>query len=177
MRSHIPILMIAFAWLLLMGIVAAMGRVGVSAEPATSPQKACPTDGGKKADNSFCLVCHTNLEDEKLVTQHRDDGIGCIACHGASRDHADDENNITPPDVMYPLDMIDQACHKCHDTHDAPAIKVLQRWQECCPRKTEPKTIVCTDCHGKHRLDARMVRWDKRTGKLIEKKEGLTTGM
>jgi hypothetical protein len=46
---------------------------------------------------------------------------------------------------------------------------VLQKWQERCPEKTDPQQIVCTDCHYQHRLERRMVRWNKTTGELIFK--------
>jgi hypothetical protein len=72
---------------------------------------------------------------------------------------------------MYPPEAIDPACQECHEEHDVPAREVLTRWQERCPEKTDVNTIVCTDCHGQHRLARRTVRWDKKTGKLIIKKE------
>ena len=35
------------------------------------------------------------------------------------------------------------------------------------PANTDPKKVVCTDCHGEHRLKVRSVSWDKGTGKLL----------
>jgi hypothetical protein len=43
----------------------------------------------------------------------------------------------------------------------------VARWQQRRPGKTDPKTTVCTDCHGEHRLKLRTVQWDKTTGKLL----------
>jgi hypothetical protein len=120
------------------------------------------------ADNSSCFVCHANYMEEELATQHAVQNLGCENCHGKSIAHKNDENNTTPPDVMFPADKIDAACMQCHLTHDAPAAKVIARWRERCPDKTDPATIVCTDCHGNHRLKIRTVRWDKRTGKLLK---------
>jgi predicted CXXCH cytochrome family protein len=117
--------------------------------------------------NNACFVCHNNYSEEELVIEHAKEKTGCVDCHGQSFAHRDDEDNVTPPDKMYPLKKIDAACQECHDTHDAPARKVLARWQERCPQKTEFATIVCTDCHGHHRLAKRTVRWDKETGALI----------
>jgi hypothetical protein len=122
--------------------------------------------------NESCYVCHNNYKDEPLAVSHAKEGVGCIKCHGDSFDHRNDEDNITPPQRMYPAEAIDAACAECHDSHDAPATKVLARWRECCPQKTDVSTIVCTDCHGKHRLERRTVRWDKKTGKLLVGKEG-----
>lgn len=127
--------------------------------------------GGKDKDatslNQACYVCHNNYSEEAMVTVHAKEKVGCVDCHGLSFAHRDDEDNITPPDVMYPLEKIDAACQKCHETHDAPAKKVLTRWQERCPAKQDFATVVCTDCHGQHRLDKRVVRWDKKTRALV----------
>jgi hypothetical protein len=68
---------------------------------------------------------------------------------------------------MYPADAIDSACVKCHETHDAPARKVLARFAQRCPGKQNLNEVICTDCHGDHRSKLRTVRWDKKTGKLI----------
>jgi formate-dependent nitrite reductase cytochrome c552 subunit len=118
-------------------------------------------------DNSACYVCHVNYETDGLVVTHGKEEIGCIDCHGESLDHRNDEDNITPPDIMYPLDTIDEKCWECHDGHDVPATEVIARWQERCPEKTDPKKVVCTDCHFQHRLERRTVRWNKQTGELI----------
>jgi len=122
---------------------------------------------GKVADNGACFVCHANYKAETLALDHAKQKVGCASCHGPSDAHCNDENNITPPDVLFPADRIDAACRKCHETHDAEAAKVLARWRERCLTKTDPATIVCTDCHGAHRLRLRTVRWDKRTRKLL----------
>lgn len=124
------------------------------------------------ADNSMCLCCHLNYEEEFLVTTHAAEGIGCIKCHGECLAHRDDEDNITPPDIMYWPERIDPACQKCHDMHDAPARDVIARWQERCPAKTDPESLVCTDCHGSHRLKFRTVWWNKKTGELIVREKG-----
>ncbi len=135
-----------------------------------------PADKPKlKVDNSACYVCHGNYDSEELVVSHGMEEIGCIDCHGPSHAHRDDEDNVTPPDTMYAPEDVDKMCGTCHDMHDAPAQKVIQRWQERCPAKTNPKQIICTDCHYHHRLAFRTVWWDKKTGKLIIRKEGQRT--
>lgn len=134
-------------------------------EPA--PKKHSGKGSGKAADNQSCHVCHTNFQDEELATVHAVDGVGCIKCHGESLAHRNDENNTTPPEVMYPANSIETACGKCHETHDVPAKKVLARWQERCAGKKEISQAICTDCHGHHRMAVRSVIWDKKTGKLL----------
>jgi formate-dependent nitrite reductase cytochrome c552 subunit len=122
----------------------------------------------KAADNGPCFVCHANYEEESMAVTHAKAGTGCMDCHGPSLDHRNDEANVTPPDVLYPAAKIDAACRKCHEDHNAPAVKVIAQWQERCPGKKNPSQIVCTDCHGEHRLKLRTVRWDKETRKLLE---------
>ena len=124
-----------------------------------------------KADNSACYVCHGNYDGEELALIHAKEDVSCIECHGESLAHRDDEDNVTPPDIMYPADKIEEKCAECHDSHDVSAREVIDRWQERCPKKTNPKELVCTDCHGEHRLKLRTVRWDKKTRKLIIRKE------
>jgi len=119
------------------------------------------------ADNGPCFVCHANYEAEPLASRHATAEIGCVSCHGPSYAHRNDENNTTPPDIMYPPDSIDPACHKCHASHDVPASKIVTLWLKCCPNKTDAQSIVCTDCHGEHRLKVRTVQWDRKTGKLL----------
>jgi hypothetical protein len=114
-----------------------------------------------------CFVCHVNYQEEPLAVGHAKMGFSCVTCHGDSFAHRNDENNTTPPDTMYPPDQIAKKCGECHKTHDAPARKVVARWQKRCAHKIDPKTIVCTDCHGQHRLKIRTVQWDKKTGKLL----------
>jgi hypothetical protein len=134
-------------------------------EPSKTAPKKKPA--GPVADNGACLVCHTNYEHEEMVVQHADGNVGCIKCHGESLAHRNDEDNVTPPDVMYPASKIEKGCKECHDSHDVPARDVIARWQKKCPAKTDPSQLVCTDCHGDHRLKLRTVRWDKETRKLL----------
>lgn len=131
-----------------------------------------------KVDNFACYVCHGNYDGEELVVSHGKEAIGCVDCHGKSYDHRNDEDNITPPDKMYPLETIDKMCGDCHDEHFASARDVIERWRERCPEKTDPKQIVCTDCHYQHRLEQRVVVWNKKTGEVIlrEQRESLKAG-
>jgi hypothetical protein len=129
------------------------------------------------ADNEACFCCHTNYREEPMAVSHANAKVGCIQCHGESTAHRNDEDNITPPDTMYAAADIEKNCAKCHDEHTAPAAKVIARWQEKCPARTNPKDLLCTDCHGEHRLRFRSVWWDKKTGKLGERAKGERTRM
>lgn len=131
------------------------------------------TEDGELASNESCFVCHINYADEKLAVRHLKKGITCRKCHGDSEDHCEDENHLTPPDVLYPRERIAPACMKCH------AKQKLARKSEHKAVLAAPTTAkkICTDCHGKsHRLDKRTVRWDKKTRKLLPKKAAKEQG-
>ncbi|MCX7015729.1 MAG: cytochrome c3 family protein [Candidatus Sumerlaeota bacterium] len=143
-----------------------------------------PTTGGESlaspaalppADNSRCYVCHGNMKDEPLAQRHERASVGCVDCHGESGAHEEDEDNTTPPDTMFAPEAIAPLCERCHQTHNAPATKVIARWLERCPTKSNPAEVLCTDCHGAHRLAVRTVRWDKKTRQLLAKAPGRGT--
>lgn len=138
-------------------------------EPSTNAS-SLTADGAQGMDiNAPCYVCHVNFKQDPFVQVHSKAHIGCAKCHGESPDHIADEANLTPPNIMYWASKIDISCAGCHTNHNARARDVLARWQERCPDKTNPKQLVCTDCHGDHRLLVRSVVWDKKTGKLLSK--------
>jgi hypothetical protein len=149
--------------------------------PLPAPFDPFAIPEGPKANNQACLVCHANYESEPFVDVHAKSNIGCVKCHGLSSAHCNDEGLVTPPDEMFGPDaMKDHAamkklCGKCHDDHNVPADQVIARWQQRCPAKTKPEEIVCTDCHGQHRLKFRTVWWDKETRELVIRKEGQRT--
>lgn len=122
-----------------------------------------PVVEGPMADNSRCHVCHINYADESLAVVHARANIGCEQCHGASDAHCNDEDNITPPQIMYPVAKIVGFCMGCHtrETIEIEPHKALLAG-------TEAEKKYCTDCHGQHRLGYRTRRWDKQTGELIE---------
>ncbi len=100
--------------------------------------------------NAACYVCHMTFVTEEISSQHKAQDIGCIKCHGLSAGHANDEDiGATPPDITYERDKVDAACTACHETHDAPANKIVARFIE---RKLTDSSPVCTDCHGRHRI-------------------------
>ena len=140
--------------------LAACRMLGIGSSGASAPAVAV-ADG--PVDNSRCHVCHMNYDDEELAVSHAKLGIGCEACHGSCDAHCDDENNAVPPDRMYPADKVNPFCMQCH-----PLVKLVD--------KTEHKPVLkaieagakrCTGCHGEHVMAERVVRWDKRTGKLL----------
>ena len=147
--------------------------------------------------NMACFVCHANYRGEVLADSHAKANVGCVNCHGDSFAHRNDENNTTPPETMYPYERIDPFCQGCHDAHDisarkiiaawvkqkakkpdvtcegchkeddVPPEKVVTRWKELGIDKSDPAVIVCTDCHGDHRIKVRTVIWDKESGELL----------
>jgi hypothetical protein len=66
-------------------------------------------------------------------------------------------------------DKTEVLCKECHESHDIAAAKVVRKWQKQTGQKKSEELIVCTDCHGQHRLKMRSVRWDKKSGELLRK--------
>ena len=118
---------------------------------------------GPVADNSRCHVCHMNYEEEALAIVHSRANIGCEQCHGTSDAHCADEDNITAPDIMYPIAKIQPFCMGCHskDEIDIPVHKGGRA-------DTTTNEGHCTACHGDHRLSHRTRQWNKLTGALVE---------
>jgi len=128
---------------------------------------ASPATSKQTADNSSCLVCHANFRKEGLAATHASNAVGCSSCHGPSTAHRNDEANIIPPDHMFAGESIDSSCARCHEGHDVEPRAVVKRFLEKSPNQNDMKSLVCTSCHGEHRMAVRTVRWDRKTGKLI----------
>jgi len=113
---------------------------------------------GPQADNSRCFVCHVNYMEEDIAVAHARANIGCAGCHGESDEHIADESwasggNGTAPDTMFPKPKIVPFCMGCH-TKDK--IDTVQHR----PLFANMDKMVCTDCHGQHRLTTpRKCKW------------------
>ena len=124
--------------------------------------------------NIFCSACHYGFSDEKLARTHELAGIGCERCHGESERHRSDENNITPPEIMYPKAKINPTCMMCHPRHDIRHVadhKVLLAGAKTVFDSADEggNQIYCIDCHAPHhRINFRTVRWNKETGELLK---------
>jgi len=137
---------------------------GVAGEPAGNAAGAPKKAKVDPADNSYCLVCHANYEDEKLTKSHVPAAVGCEKCHGPSVKHSGDEDGLTPPDKMYAHAAVTAMCMECHEK---PAL--LKRDDHKDFFKANEPDEGCNDCHGEHhRLENRTRVWDKKTGKLMK---------
>jgi hypothetical protein len=133
-------------------------------EPIGDEQR--PPPEGPVADNSRCHVCHVNYQEEELAVTHARGNVGCEDCHGSCDAHCSDEDNITPPDIMYPAAKINPFCMTCHaEVKDDPELAANH---EEVLKGTAAENKLCTDCHGKHRLGYRTRRWNKETGELLD---------
>ncbi len=114
-------------------------------------------------------IAHKNDENhltppDKMYAVSEIDGA-CQKCHTG--------HDVQPAEVVRRWkqrtgdEKTDVLCKECHESHDIPAAKVVRKWQKQSGQKEQAEPIVCTDCHGNHRLKLRSVRWDKKTGKLI----------
>jgi uncharacterized CHY-type Zn-finger protein len=117
--------------------------------------------------NYACSDCHgesiAHKNDENNITppdkMYAPDEIdaACRKCHTS--------HDIQPAEVVRRWrehigdTKTDVLCEKCHEGHDVPAADVVRKWQKQGGQKIEEKPIVCTDCHGQHRLKMRSVRY------------------
>jgi len=124
--------------------------------------------------NEFCSACHYGFSDEKLAHTHEQAGIGCERCHGESERHRSDEDNATPPEIMYPKAKINPTCMMCHPRHEIRQVeshKALLAGAKTVFDSTDEggDQIYCTDCHAlHHRINVRTIRWNKETGELLK---------
>ena len=175
---HPGVCLLAVAWAgISVTFVACREQISEKSEPLllleeTSTAQESVSPAGPVADNSRCHVCHMNYEGEALALIHARADVGCKGCHGACDAHCSDEDNITPPDTMYPVEKIKPFCMGCH-----PKEKIGIAVHDSVMAETDPAKAYCTGCHGEHRLAHRTRRWDKTTGELI-KDDGvrMTTG-
>ena len=94
---------------------------------------------------------------EDIAVTHAKANISCAGCHGESDEHIADESwasggNGTAPDTMFPKPNINPFCMGCHnkDKIDTEQHK---------PLFANFEEVVCTDCHGDHRLEVRKCKW------------------
>jgi hypothetical protein len=135
-----------------------------SGSSSSEAKSSTPDKPAEPADNSYCYVCHANYEQEDLTATHQPVGVGCETCHGMSEKHSGDEDGLTPPDVMYPKDLVNAACIKCHAKEKFASDG---NHDEVFSKDKKPDKI-CSECHAEeHRMKVRTRIWDKKTGKLV----------
>ena len=123
--------------------------------------------------NEFCAACHYAFGEEKLALSHQKAGIGCERCHGESERHRSDEDNVTPPEIMYPKNKIIPTCMMCHPRHEiervGPHKQLLAGAKTIFDSDDDGPQMTCMFCHAKkHRIKVRTIRWNKATGELLE---------
>jgi hypothetical protein len=120
---------------------------------------------GPVADNSRCFACHMNFEEDGFTLTHARADVGCERCHGPSDAHCNDEDNITPPDIMYPAAKVVPLCTHCHARERLDPV-MHEPFLDGTAQEDLPR---CTECHGEeHRIGYRTRRWNKVTGELIQ---------
>ena len=153
--------------------------LSILAASCSFQQRTAHDSGGEEKPkvfvaNPFCSACHYGFADESLARTHELAGIGCERCHGESERHRSDEDNITPPDIMYPRDKINPTCMMCHPRQQIEHVsfhhKLLAGAKTALDpaAKAENRQMCCTDCHAKdHRINVRNIRWNKATGERL----------
>jgi hypothetical protein len=137
--------------------VAFLGQGGWSDEEQTAPRAGA--DSSPSSDqtndplsvNASCYVCHIMFVREEISRVHFNKKITCVQCHGVSAAHANDEDiGATKPDITYRRDQVDFMCSKCHKSHDVAPRQVIAAFLA---KKPKSWPVVCTDCHGHHRIE------------------------
>ena len=125
--------------------------------------------------NQFCAACHYAFGEELLASTHEKAGIGCERCHGESERHRSDEDNVTPPEIMFPKNKINPTCMMCHPRHSIEHIPshalLLAGAKTIFDSDSDAggQQMYCTTCHAKeHRINVRTIRWNKATGEMLE---------
>ncbi len=110
---------------------------------------------GELEDNQACLVCHLDLEEEKISAVHLEKaGMTCASCHGDSEAHRGDEWNIIRPDVIWGRAEMGPFCKQCHPKHTESEAysEFLDEWLD--KRRPTGRWVKedspCLDCHGSH---------------------------
>ena len=92
--------------------------------------------GGEFALAGACARCHVGVVLEWGFSAHQRAGKSCVACHGSSDGHVENERNDVKPDRVPRKDAIAGLCRSCHG--------------KGCPRTQS--VASCQTCHHVHAL-------------------------
>jgi DnaJ-class molecular chaperone len=131
-----------------------------SHKPLSPIQVNLPESVSMPKNNMLCIVCHVNFAENDAVADHISEGITCSHCHGKSIDHMNDESMMTPPDILYGRNEVEQLCIQCHQQphkHQQAIDAFLQKWdgQKRENGRNVTEDSICTDCHGRHTIPRR----------------------
>ncbi len=126
------------------------------------------------AEESSCVTCHTDLEDEKLTppveewsaSVHAGANVGCESCHGGDPRVSDEEAMATEDYIGVPdTKQIPELCASCHSDPDKMR-KYNLRVDEydlfkrsghgrALYERGDTKVATCVSCHGTHNILAK----------------------
>jgi hypothetical protein len=91
------------------------------------------------AGREVCETCHSEVADLKKTGAHAK--VGCEACHGPLKKHAEDPASVVPqlPDTKV-------LCVKCHEANSAKPAGFPQ-----VVSKDHAGDTACKDCHKPHK--------------------------
>ena len=127
--------------------------------PVVPEQASLPRLVDMPTDNSMCIVCHMDFDDEEITNAHIWEGITCAYCHGTSVAHMHDETMMTSPDILYGRTEVEGLCLLCHKPHKNPSAVEDFRQKWAGKKRENGRGVnsesVCTDCHGLHTIARR----------------------
>jgi len=127
--------------------------------PVVPEQVSLPHLVDIPTDNSMCIICHMDFDDEAITADHIWEGITCAHCHGTSVAHMHDETMMTSPDILYGRSEVEGLCQLCHQPHENPSAVEVFREKWAGKKRENGRGInsesICTDCHGLHTIARR----------------------
>jgi hypothetical protein len=102
--------------------------------------------------NISCFYCHMNVIVEMKVKapKHWNAGVKCEACHGASMEHIDVEDNSVKPDKVWNNGNVNELCSGCHDAAFAVYRESAHARSFLSAAQNASRGAVCSSCHGYH---------------------------
>lgn len=123
------------------------------------------------AQESSCVVCHKDLDDERLTppvedwlaSVHSKAGVGCESCHGGDPTNQDLEAMATDDYIGVPeATQIPELCSSCHSDPDKMRKYNLRVDEYDLFRRSghgralyergDKKVATCASCHGAHKI-------------------------
>jgi dienelactone hydrolase len=110
--------------------------------------------GQDEATSISCFFCHMEIiaEMKTQAVKHWEAGTRCEACHGASIEHLDVEDNSVKPDKVWNDTSVHLLCGECHQTSSDGYVSSCHADLAVNSRPAAEKAPNCSGCHGYHGL-------------------------
>ncbi len=116
-----------------------------------------------EAINISCFFCHMEIiaEMKAHAVKHWEADTKCEACHGASMEHLDVEDNSVKPDKVWNNATVHGLCKECHQHAFASYASSSHARLAMEAKPGAAKAPNCSSCHGYHGLTSEIEIKDK----------------